>query len=283
MNEAPALEALIAEGAARLREAGVTEPRRESARLWADLAGLPGYAFPRTRLPVPEESARRFRAAVDRRRAGEPLPYVTGIVGFRRLTLAADRRALIPRPETEGLVELVLRRVAVGAVVADVGTGSGCIALALADEGSYGSVLATDRSLAALALARRNRERTGLPVALLAGDLLSGFGARSLDAVVSNPPYVSEAEYALLEPAVRCHEPRAALTSGPDGLEASRTLLAQAATVLRPGGLVAIEIDARRGAESARVARDAGLVAVTVHDDLFGRARYLLARRSEIP
>lgn len=280
MTEAPPLAALIGEGAARLRERGVVEPRREAVRIWADLAGLPTYALPAA-APAPDAAAvRRFRHAIERRAAGEPLAYVTGVAGFRRLTLRSDPRALIPRPETEGLVELVLAQAPTGAV-ADVGTGTGCIALALADEGRYRLVLGIDRSREALGLAAENRARTGLPVVFAAGDLLEPVGPATLDAIVSNPPYLTEAEFRDLDPSVRAHEPRAALASGEDGLADTRRLLGQAGRVLRPGGLVALEIDATRAAASLALAVAADLAMATVRDDLFGRARYLLARRSE--
>jgi release factor glutamine methyltransferase len=276
------LRALILEGAGRLAEAGVVEPRREAVRLWADLAGLESYALPLAEPTVDDRAADCFRAAVQRRATGTPLPYVTGVVGFRRLTLAADPRALIPRPETEGLVELLLARRSQGRV-ADVGTGTGCIALALADEGQYSRVIGVERSRGALGLARVNQERTGLAVDLVAGDQLSGFGERCLDAVISNPPYLTQAEYEALDPAVRGYEPVEALASGRDGLGATAAVLAGAARVLTPGGVVALEIDAARPRESAALATAAGLLDVTVHNDLFGRARYLLARRSEMP
>lgn len=282
MSEGLHLRALILEGAGRLAEAGVAEPRREAVRLWADLAGLESYALPLPEPTVDDRSAGSFRAAVQRRASGLPLPYVTGVVGFRRLTLTADPRALIPRPETEGLVELLLARCGEGRVV-DVGTGTGCIALALADEGQYRRVIAVERSRDALALARVNRDRTGLVIDLVAGDHLSGFGERCLDAVISNPPYLTQAEYDALDPAVRSYEPVEALASGRDGLRATAAVLAGAARVLTPGGVVALEIDAARPRESVALATAAGLLEVTVHNDLFGRARYLLARRSEMP
>jgi release factor glutamine methyltransferase len=275
------LDRLVAHAGLRLKAAGVTEPRREAWRIWADLKGLSSHTGSiLSEEAVPGSEAQRFRDAVDRRAAGEPLPYVTGLAGFRELTLHADRRALIPRPETEGLVELLLARVP-GGRVADVGTGTGCVALALADEGRYDQVVAIDLSREALALAAENRSRTRLRIDLVLGDLLGSFGAETLDAVVSNPPYLSEAEYAALDASVKAWEPRLALASGADGLFATRELLHEAIHVVRPGGWIALEIDATRGAESARVAEGAGWSDIAVHDDLFGRARYLLARRSE--
>ena len=250
MSEGVLLRDLILGGAGRLAAAGVAEPRREAVRLWADLAGLESYALPLPEPTVDPASVERFQAAVERRAGGEPLSYVTGIAGFRRLTLAADPRALIPRPETEGLVDLLLAHRTAGRV-ADVGTGTGCIALALADEGEYRQVIGVERSRGALALAGENRDRTGLRVDLVADDLLSGFADGCLDAVISNPPYLTESEYEALDVAVRSHEPAEALASGRDGLRATEAVLAGAARVLIPGGVVALEIDAARPRESA--------------------------------
>jgi len=282
MTEAGAsVDALVRGATRRLAASGVAEPSREAWRLWADLRGeLPGASLLTRDRATSTDEAERFQRAVARRVAGEPLAYVTGIAGFRRLTLRCDPRALIPRPETEGLVELVLERQATGVVV-DVGTGTGCVALALADEGHYGAVVAVDRSPAALGLARENRDAAGAPVRLVLGDLTSGLAQASVHAVVSNPPYLTEAELAALEPGVRDHEPALALASGPDGLEATRRLVQDAGRVLRPGGWLALEVDMLRAPAVAALASRAGLTDVTVHEDLFGRARYVLARRSE--
>ena len=281
MTESETLEQLIANASLRLRTAGIPEPWREARRIWADLKGLASSAgyLPSVDL-VGDVELVRYRAAVERRAGGEPLPYVTGFAGFRQLLLHCDRRALIPRPETEGLVDLVLAR-APGGRVADLGTGSGCIALALAAEGEYQSVVGVERSPAALALAAENRRATGLDVAVVEGDLATPFASEAFDALVANPPYLTDAEYDRLDPSVKAWEPREALVGGGDGLGPTRTLLGDGRRVVRAGGLVALEIDASRAPDAARLALEAGWCDVSVHDDLFGRARYLLARRSE--
>ena len=235
MPEAPVLRPAeaVAAAARRLADAGVEEPRREASRLWAAIAGGPVALSGEGR--GAEEGIGAYERAVARRAGGEPFAHVTGMAGFRHLDLAADRRALIPRPETEGLVELLLGRVRTG-VVADIGTGTGCIALSLAAEGAYAAVIALDRSADALALAADNARRTGAPVALVRGDLTAPLATGSVDALVSNPPYLSEAEYAALDPAVRSWEPALALVSGPDGLDATTRLLDDGRRVVRPGG-----------------------------------------------
>ncbi len=284
-----ALSALLVEATARLTAAGVPEPRREALRLWADPRGIePARTWLDRAAAVDPDAAAQFLELVARRAAGEPLAYVTGTAGFRRLVLRTDRRALIPRPETEGLVELVLERVPAGRVV-DVGTGTGCIALSLAAEGRYEQVVALDRSAAALALAAENRAallqselgRTLRPVVLVRGDLTSSLASGGVDAVVSNPPYLTAAEHAALEPGVKAWEPGEALASGADGLDAVRALLDDGHRVLRPGGSLALEVDSTRAAACASLARLGGWDDVTVRVDLFGRERYLLARRIE--
>lgn len=271
---------LLAEAETRLRAAGIAEPGREALRIWADLRGTPpGAAFlERDQAAAPSEGS-AFLRAVDRRAEGEPLAYVTGWAGFRRLELRADRRALIPRPETEGLVEGLLARAPAGRV-ADVGTGGGCIALSLATEGRYDVVVAVDRSVEALALARANRELVGAVVGLVEADLTSALAAKSLDALISNPPYLTDAEYAALDPAVARWEPAAALASGPSGLEVTARLLDDGRRVLVARGWIALEVDASRAETVAALARRLGWADVEVGVDLFGRERYLFAQRS---
>ena len=279
---ATTLAGALAAAAAHLGAAGIAEPRREALRIWAGLAGsAPARALAdaaAVRLDAIEAAA--FLAAAERRARGEPLAYVTGRAGFRHLELASDRRALIPRPETEGLVELVLERVQ-GGDVADIGTGTGCIALSLATEGGCRRVVAVDCSEAALALARANAAALRVELALVRGDLTHTLAAGSLDALVSNPPYLSAAEYAALDPSVRDWEPALALQSGPDGFAATEALLDDGRRVLRPRGWIALELDSSRAAEAARRASALGWADVAIHHDLFGRERYLLARRND--
>ena len=275
------LRAVLEEAALRLKAVGIAEPRREARRLWADLQGYSrADLLPLRDDPVDQPLRARYEAAVLRLAAGEPIQYVTGIAGFRRLTLGSDRRALIPRPETEGLVELVLARVSQGRI-ADIGTGSGCIALSLADEGEFDRVVGVDRSPEALALARENRDQLGLPVEFVEGDLCEPLRGELWDALVSNPPYLTSGEYQGLDRSVRDWEPEGALSDGPDGLATTRRLVVQARDVVRAGGLLGLEVDCSRAPAVAGLATEAGWVDVSVYEDLFGRARYVLARRSE--
>src|SRR5207245_4360962 len=168
-------------------------------------------------------------------------------------------------------------------VVADIGTGCGCIALSLAVEGAFERVIAVERSAEAAALARENVAlvRPSVSVEIREGDLLAPLAGQRYSAIVSNPPYLTEVEYAALDPAVRLFEPREALVSGVDGLTATRALLEGAAALLEPGGCVVLEIDERRADEIGRLARRHGWSRVAVYDDLFGRPRFLLAGLDE--
>jgi release factor glutamine methyltransferase len=277
------LRSLIGDSTERLRQAGVTEPRRQALRLWSELTGItPAAVFEVEQHPVCQSQAAEFRHAIGRFTAGEPLAYVSGWAGFRHLVLRSDRRALIPRPETEALVDLLLQRVRAG-TVADVGTGSGCIGLSLAHEGDFTRVIGLDCSAEALELARLNRSLVGVEerVSLVRGDLCAPLQPGCCDALVSNPPYLTASEYAALDPSVRAWEPALALRSGWDGLEATTRLLAHGQTVLRPGGWLALEVDCTRAGHVAHMAVEQGWDSVSIHMDLFGRERYLLAQRSE--
>ncbi len=281
-DAAPDWRALLDEGAALLRAHGLESSRDEALRIAAGLAGRsPGDLRLRADERPDAAVAERVRIAMHRRASGEPLAYVTGVTGFRHLTLRCDRRALIPRPETELLVELVLDRRRDGDLL-DIGTGTGCLAFALATEGGFRRVVAMDRSRDALALAAENRGRIGdgaRHVRLVQADLVSAVRAGSFDVLVSNPPYLTEHEWETLDPSVKAWEPRLALPSGADGLDALRILLDDGRRVLRRGGLIALELDCRRAAATAALATARGWTDVAVHHDLFGRERFLLARK----
>lgn len=225
---------------------------------------------PRRRLTVAQ--AERFDAVVTRRRAGEPVAYLVGRRGFRWLDLAVDPRVLIPRPETEHLVEAALE-LPEGARVIDVGTGSGAVALALAHERPDLHVFGTDVSAEALAVARANATRLGLDVAFVRADLLGGLTA-PLDAVLSNPPYVPDEER--LPPDVDLFEPRIALRAGPDGLDVIRALVPQAAA---RAPFLALEIGEWQADEVVALCRAAGYAEVGTRPDLAGIARIVVARR----
>jgi len=195
------------------------------------------------------------------------------------MSLMSDNRALIPRPETEGLVDLLLQRVRMGRVV-DVGTGCGCIALSLAQEGTFDEIVGVDSSAGALQLAGLNRRALEMPVNFVLGDLCRPLRPDTFDALISNPPYLTVAEYTTLDGSVREWEPALALASGEDGMAATTRLLDEGRGVLREGGWLALEVDCSRAAMGARRACEFGWHDVSVHTDLFGRERYLLARRS---
>ncbi|MBX3175200.1 MAG: peptide chain release factor N(5)-glutamine methyltransferase [Gemmatimonadaceae bacterium] len=228
-----------------------------------------------------------IEAAAARFREGMPMQYAVGKAGFRQLTLAVDRRVLIPRPETELLVELVLaaQRGGRGTVV-DVGTGSGAIALALASEGGFERVIATDISADALAVAHENlgaiAEDRRARVEFRQGQLLAPVAGERVEVVVSNPPYISPAEARELPALVHDWEPHLALFADDDGMAAIRALVPEAAAVLLPGGLLALEVDARRADLAvAAVAADPRFTEVEHRLDLTGRPRFVVARRQE--
>lgn len=226
-----------------------------------------------------------LHAAAAKIALGMPFAYAVGNAAFRHLTLRVDKRVLIPRPETELLVDLALGVTGGRGLIADIGTGSGAIALALAGEGDFERIIATDSSADALDVARSNLaaipEDRRARVVFRHGDLLEALCGETVTAVVSNPPYIANHEGAALPAAVRDWEPHLALFSGDDGMEAIDRLVAGAADVVDPGGFLLIEIDARRAAEArSRAETDGRWSDVDVRPDLTGRDRFLVARRS---
>ena len=226
--------------------------------------------------PLRADELDEARALVARRAAREPLQYVLGEWGFRRLALTVDRRALIPRPETEIVVERCLALLAgvEAPRVLDVGTGSGAIALAIADEHPGAIVTGMDVSPEALSLAEENAARTGLPLELLEGDLFAGLPSGTWDLVVSNPPYVDPSDRDSLAPEVREWEPATALF----GSDATLAVAHGAAEALAPGGALVLEVgDGQARAVSSSLA-SLGYVDVRTTPDLAGRDRVVEGR-----
>ncbi len=267
-----------------------------ASSLLAEVPDLPGHEGRRLLLAAAEEEApflvgdpvipsevgERFRQLVSRRRQGEPLQYIEGSVQFGPIELDVDRRALIPRPETEQLWELCVAELATvrSPVIVDLCTGSGSIALALQYAIPAAVVLATDLSEAAISLARQNAAKLGLEVDFLVGDLFAPLPEEHrgrVDLIVANPPYVTDTEYASLPPEIRDYEPQNALVAGDDGLDFLRRISAAAIDWLRPGGLVACEIGETQGPECLRLF--AGY-RPQVLPDLANRDRFVLGRAS---
>jgi len=215
---------------------------------------------------------------VDRRLAAEPLQYIRGHTEFFGRRFAVDSRVLIPRPETEILVDGAIKRLGAGARVLDLGTGSGCIAISIEREVSEVSVVATDRSIAALALARSNGDDLSSRVSFVAADFAAPL--RGLfDLIVSNPPYIPADVVEELAAEVRCHEPREALTPGPLGTEAFETLLREVSDRLRPRGLLMLEMGFDQAEAIRSLASEKGWVVDEMIQDLAGISRVVVLSR----
>jgi release factor glutamine methyltransferase len=282
MSETPkTLRELIVLGDAYLRGRAVPDARTVCELLAARLFNcgrleLYRYldAVPQTR--VVDALRRGLRRVAD----GEPVQYVLGRWEFRDLTLKVDRRALIPRPETEQLVDLVLASRQISQtpkpLVVDVGTGSGCIILSLASALRDGVFVGLDVSVEALALARENATLTGLAERVLFAESegCGEFDPASVDVLVSNPPYIPSQTVDGLERHIRDHEPRLALDGGPDGLRVYRALLLDAVMVLKAGGGVFFEIGDDQGPALRTLLEEHGFSEVAIHRDYAGRDRF---------
>jgi release factor glutamine methyltransferase len=254
---------MMAAAVARLAEAGSDTPRLDAELLLADALGVERPAlYTRDVAEAPAGFEERLR----RRAAREPVAYITGRRAFRRLELAVDPRVLIPRPETETLVEVALE-LPPGARVHDVGTGSGAIALALKDERPDLVVSGSDASAEAVEVARANAERLGLDVTF---EVARGLPPGPHDLVLANLPYVREDEWAGLAPEIRLYEPRGALVAGEDGLDAIRELVATAPAGIR----LALEHSPDQGGAVRVLLLDAHSIS-----DLAGRERVTVGRR----
>lgn len=269
-----------------LRGKGIGTGRLDAEHLLASVVGVDRLglylAFERPLTPAELDG---YRPLLKRRAAREPLQYILGRQPFRELDLEVGPSVLIPRPETEVLVDQILEAIRgddAGGTALDLGTGSGAIALSLAFEGSFASVVATDVDDAALEVARRNRDAAGLGerVELRRGSLFEPLKrSERFDVIASNPPYVGEMDEESLEPEVRDWEPRAALFAGADGLDVLRRIAVGACEHLRPGALLALEV----GAGQARIVAtwlesDEGYDEVKVMRDYTGRERFVFAR-----
>jgi release factor glutamine methyltransferase len=280
------LGTLLSELTAGLEGAGVALPREEARDIVAAVLDVPRF-WPSTNKAalVDATAVEEAKKAAAARARGAPFAYAVGRAAFRYLTLAVDERVLIPRQETEVLIDLVLQAEGGGhGTIVDVGTGSGAIALALATEGNFERVVATDVSRGALDVAERNaafvRDDLRAPVEFMHGSLLAPLAGLQVRALVSNPPYIAFAELEELPASVRDWEPPLALLSGDEGLAATRAIVREAPRVLERGGLVALEVDTRRASLVAEsLASNDAYGDVAVHLDLTGRERFVLARR----
>ena len=274
---------LATEVAAGLAAAGIENARPEA---WLLLAAATGRERAALMAGAPEtlNAVQRARLAelVRRRRAREPLAYILGEKEFWSLRFEVAPAVLIPRPETETVVEAVLAQVCDRDQpfrLLDLGTGSGCLLLALLSELPRATGLGVDDSAAALAIARRNAERLGLAARAEFRPGRWGTGLRErFDVIVSNPPYVAELDWEALQPEIRQFEPRAALVAGADGLAAYRALAPDCARLLAPGGVCALEIGLNQGDAVAALLAAQGLVVVERRHDLAGIERCVIAR-----
>jgi release factor glutamine methyltransferase len=277
---------LLDELAGTLAGAGVPPDRGGARDLIAAVLDRPRF-WPTAHRDTPLDEAQHAaaRRAADALRRGMPFAYAVGKAAFRHLTLKVDRRVLIPRPETEVLVDLALAATGGRGTIADVGTGSGAIALALAAEGQFERVIATDLSEAALDVARANLDAIPADrrhvVEFRQGDLTAPLAGERVTALVSNPPYIATSERDTLPASVLEWEPAGALFSGDDGMYAIDRLIGEAADVVAPGGLFLLELDARRAQLAMGRAETNGRWSdVQIRRDLTGRERFLVARRS---
>ena len=280
------IDAVLASATSTLAAAGVETPRADAEWLLAGILDVGRAALAlNARRPLATATAERFDDAIRRRARREPLQRILGWEEFRGLRFSLTRDVLIPRPETELLVEWALALIPDGNAgralsAVDVGTGSGCIACTFAHERRDVSVTAVDVSPDAAAVARANAEALGLSLSIVVADLATAVAPATMDLVVANLPYVPDAVVAGLAPEVTEHEPRLALLGGRDGLDAIRRLVSDARRVLRPGGVIVLEtFGAAQAHEAASFLSAAGYVDVATKDDLAGITRFVAGRR----
>ena len=262
---------------------GIDTPRLDAELLLSHALGMKRMElYLQFERPLTDAELEKLRALVRRRGTREPLQHIIGDLEFANVVIKTDRRALIPRPETEELVELIARELtAPPARIADLGTGSGAIALALADSFPEASVLAVEISEDAAALARENAARVpaGNRVSTIVADWKSVLSSGPFDLIVSNPPYLSADEVASAAPEVRDHEPHGALVAGDAGRAALEEIIRLAPGALSDGGLLALETGIDQHEALLRAAEAAGYATRKSAKDLSGRDRFLFLRR----
>jgi release factor glutamine methyltransferase len=257
---------------------GVESPRLDAEHLLGKALSLSRVElYTHHDRPLTEDERAAYRELIRRRGEREPLAYVLGEWDFRRLTLSVDHRALVPRPETEAVVERALELLdgKPNPDVLDVGTGTGAIALSIKEERRGARVTAMDLSPEALELAQENARRTNLDVRFLEEDLEKGFGVEAYDLVVANPPYVTPEEIDSLQPEVRDWEPRVAIL----GTTQTRTVAEHALRALRPHGYLVVEVADERAGDAAAMLEELGYEDVRTSPDLAGRDRIVEGRR----
>jgi release factor glutamine methyltransferase len=277
--------AALADAEARLAAAGVETPRVDAEWLLAGILDVGRNALAmNARRPLVEMTAERYADAVRRRACREPLQQILGWEEFRGLRLRVTPDVLVPRPETETLVEWALELLPPVSArrlrVADIGTGSGCIACALSAGRRDLDVIGMDLSTAALRVAGANARALGTPMRVVVADLMAPLRPGSLDAIVANPPYIADAQASALAPEVALHEPSLALAGGPDGLAVVMRLVDDAPRVLRAGGVIVMETGgaAHVTAVAARLGEH-GFIDVAGRADLPGVTRFVAGRR----
>jgi release factor glutamine methyltransferase len=287
----PTIHAFVASARHQLCSAGIADVEADlDARLLAErLLGWDTAAFFTHAGDVaPPDFVNRYPLLIERRRNREPIAYISGVQEFWGLSFEVSPAVLIPRPETELIVELFIEQrehlaQRHGAIrVADACTGSGCLAVAIAHEHAAAQIVATDISAEALDVARRNADRHGVSdrIAFCQADVLLGI-AGDFDAIVANPPYIPDEAIAALQPEVRDHEPRVALAAGPDGLDVLRSLVTQSVDKLKPSGLLLFEFGfGQADAVRDMVRQTAGLTMVGLRNDLQGIARTAIVERT---
>ena len=280
MNDPATIHAVL-DDATRSLEALSESPRLDAELLLARVIDMPrSYLFAHPEEPLDAQTVDRFRAVLDRRLAGEPMAYITGIREFWSLELMVTPATLVPRPETELLVDLALRAIPRRADwdILDLGTGSGAIAIAIAKERPLSRVTAIDISMEALNVARQNASQLEIPnIEFIAGDWTRPVSGRRFNIIVSNPPYVRSNDAAL--DALHC-EPLDALSAGADGLEAIRVLAKDCGVLLEATGVLLIEHGAEQRDSVAALLRAHGWIDIACHTDYAGLPRVTVARRS---